>query len=237
MESETKMRSDNLGELIGALSQAQAEFRPIEKNKTVDVMTRTGGTYRFRYATLDAILEAVRKPLADHGLAITQLITLRNGIPILQTLLLHQSGQWVSSEVQIVLTGAGGNQEFGSALSYMRRYAISAILNIASQEDDDANIADGNHIQEVVPQAPVAEKASEQKIPSLISERQLSFVHMLARERGLSHDEVTGMAQAMFGVSSTKDLSRSEASQLIERLQQLPKVQPAPDDLYRKEEE
>lgn len=236
MESE-KMRSDNLEELIGALSKAQAEFKPIEKNRTVDVMTRTGGTYRFRYATLDAILEAVRKPLADHGLAITQLITLRNGIPILQTLLLHQSGQWVSSEVQIVLTGAGGNQEFGSALSYMRRYAISAILNIASQEDDDANIADGNHIQEVVPQAPVAEKASEQKIPSLISERQLSFVHMLARERGLSHDEVTGMAQAMFGVSSTKDLSRSEASQLIERLQQLPKVQPAPDDLYRKEEE
>jgi len=237
MESETKMRSDNLGELIGALSQAQAEFRPIEKNRTVDVMTRTGGTYRFRYATLDAILEAVRKPLADHGLAITQLITLRNGIPILQTLLLHQSGQWVSSEVQIILTGAGGSQEFGSALSYMRRYAISAILNIASQEDDDANIADGNHFQEVVPQAPVTEKASEQKIPSLISERQLSFVHMLARERGLSHDEVTGMAQAMFGVSSTKDLSRSEASQLIERLQQLPKAQPAPDDLYRKEEE
>ncbi len=234
MESETKMRSDNLGELIGALSKAQAEFKPIEKNRTVDVMTRTGGTYRFRYATLDTILEAVRKPLADHGLAITQLITLRNGIPILQTLLLHQSGQWVSSEAQIIHTGA--NQEFGSALSYMRRYAISAILNIASQEDDDANIADGNHIQEVVQQAPV-EKASEQKIPSLISERQLSFVHMLAKERGLSHDEVTGMAQAMFGVSSTKDLSRSEASQLIERLQQLPKAQPAPDDLYRKEEE
>ena len=233
--NEGAMRSDNLGELIGALSKAQAEFKPIEKNRTVDVMTRTGGTYRFRYATLDTILEAVRKPLADHGLAITQLITLRNGIPILQTLLLHQSGQWVSSEAQIIHTGA--NQEFGSALSYMRRYAISAILNIASQEDDDANIAEGNHIQEVVPQAPVAEKASEQKIPSLISERQLAFVHMLARERGLTHDDITNMAQNMFGVSSTKDLSRSEASQLIERLQQLPKVQPAPDDLYRKEEE
>lgn len=138
--------SETLNELAAALAKAQGAFQNPKKNREVKVTSkRTGAQYKFSYATFDEIVDCVRKPLADNGLAFTQGV---NGAAI-TTMLLHASGQWLSTELPIKIGDAdNAAQAMGSAITYAKRYAITAMLGIASEEDDDANAADGNVIDQ-----------------------------------------------------------------------------------------
>jgi hypothetical protein len=123
-----------------ALSKAQAAFPAIPRDKTVTVKTRTGGEYTFKYAPLDTVLAKVREPLAANGLAISQLLD--GGY--LVTLLIHESGQYLEGRTPLPRDPDDTVQAFGSAITYLRRYAIQALLGIATEEDDDGNRASGN---------------------------------------------------------------------------------------------
>lgn len=127
------------GALAAALAKAQGAFPAISRDKEVTVQTKTGGSYKFKYAPLDSILNAVRKPLADNGLAVVQLLDDGD----LVTMLMHESGARLAGRVSIPAV-EGNVQAFGSAITYLRRYSIQAILGIAAEEDDDGNQADGN---------------------------------------------------------------------------------------------
>ena len=130
--------SEPCNELIAALVKAQAKITNPPRSREVVVHTRTGPGYSFKYAPLDTIIEHVRKPLTDNGLWFIQTLQQDNGKYRLCTLLFHSSGQYVRSETPI-LTEGGGNQAFGSALTYMRRYSLEAILGLAAQDDDDSH--------------------------------------------------------------------------------------------------
>src|SRR5262245_2714291 len=82
--------------LNAALAAAQGEFPPIPKDKTVTVETRTGRSYTFSYATLDAILAACRPALTKHGLALSQQLEY-NGQAQLRTELRHADGGVIGS--------------------------------------------------------------------------------------------------------------------------------------------
>jgi hypothetical protein len=225
MEVQTR-RSPDIGELAAALAKAQAAYPEIPRNREVKVRTRAGAEYTFRYATLDTILAGIRKPNADNGLAVSQLIESTNGTAKLQTLLMHSSGQWLLSEAPII--SAGGNQEFGSALAYMRRYTLSAIVNLASQEDDDANIAEGNHVEDV-PATGGEQTATPPAGPRLASEKQRKMIYALSKEKGLDETAMKAMMDAQFGVTSSKELSIRDASTLIDYLQKIAKADPEPE--------
>jgi hypothetical protein len=127
------------GALAAALAKAQGAFPAISRDKEVTVQTKTSGSYKFKYAPLDSILNAVRAPLADNGLALTQLL---DGADLV-TMLLHKDGASLSG--RLPLPHIDGNvQALGSAITYLRRYSIQAILGIAAEEDDDGNGAAGN---------------------------------------------------------------------------------------------
>ena len=129
--------SPAVNELAAALARAQGAFSNPAKD-------RDNPYFGSRYTTLGAVIEATRGPLADNGLSLTQTIGAGAGgerSPILRTRLLHSSGQWIASEVPLFAAGKG-SQAFGSELTYMRRYAVCALLNIAPAEgDDDGNAA------------------------------------------------------------------------------------------------
>jgi hypothetical protein len=119
-----------LGPLALSLSKAQASFPPIVRDKEVAVRS-----YSYKYAPLDAILAAVRDPLATNGLAIAQLL---EGADLL-TLLLHESGASLSARTP--LPPWEGVQQYGSMVTYIRRYALTAMLGIATEDDDDGEAA------------------------------------------------------------------------------------------------
>ncbi len=129
------MKSESIKEITAALAKAQLAFLPIKKIEKVDYMT-TKGRIRYSYAPLSEVIEATRKALSDNGLAITQSTILRDGGIILETLLSHSSGEWRSGELYVGKQDQSP-KDFGSVLTYMRRYGMSAILNVASEDDDD----------------------------------------------------------------------------------------------------
>ena len=118
-------------ELNKALIAFQAEVRDPVKDAS-------NPHFKSRYADLHSVLVAVRPVLARHGLAITQTISVREGQvhPLLETTLLHSSGAYFNSTVPLAVTKAGP-QEFGSVMSYLRRYSLMALLGIAGADDDD----------------------------------------------------------------------------------------------------
>jgi hypothetical protein len=118
------------GSLAGALAKAQLAFPPIVRDKEVAVRS-----YSYKYAPLDAILAAVREPLSSNGLAIAQLL---EG-PDLVTLLLHESGSTLTARTP--LPPWDGVQQYGSMVTYIRRYALTAMLGIATEDDDDGEAA------------------------------------------------------------------------------------------------
>lgn len=145
-------RSADTAKLAAALAAAQKAFAPIPKDREVTVRTKTGGSYKFKYATLDAIRAATMPALAEQGLAITQGLRERGtNLYSMETTLFHSSGEWISNSTPMIIQGREGsppgNQELGSAQSYARRYGWSALLCITADEDDDGNTADGNHIE------------------------------------------------------------------------------------------
>jgi hypothetical protein len=123
---------DGMAGLTAALAKAQAAFPTIVREKEVD-----SRSYKFKYAPLDVVLAAVRGPLSANGLAISQLL---DGDDIV-TLLLHEGGGRLEGRVPLPYKSGDTIQALGSAITYMRRYAIQAILGIAAEEDDDGDRA------------------------------------------------------------------------------------------------
>lgn len=133
-------QSEQIDKLVEALAKAQGAIQNPQKNKRVKV----GESYEFEYADLTAIIDAVKQPLSENGLAYTQTLGPDDQkLYRLTTRLLHSSGQWISSETPLFVD-TGKSQAFGSALTFMKRYALAALLGVAADSDDDANAADGN---------------------------------------------------------------------------------------------
>lgn len=112
----------------------------VEKKGKAPV-TKDGGKLR-SYVKLDDILNTVRQPLANAGLYVEQHLA---GSSVI-TRVVHSSGQYIASRV-VLREWQGQNtnqlQNVGGALTYLRRYAVTAILAIAADEDDDGATADG----------------------------------------------------------------------------------------------
>jgi hypothetical protein len=132
--------SETTATLCAALVAAQGGLKPIAKDGK-------NPAFRSRYATLDGIMETVRPALAAHGLAVVQGVVHPEtgeggrlvGIMV-ETRLIHTSGEWLASVVPVPVA-KGDAHGLGSALSYGRRYGLSALLALSTDEDDDGNAA------------------------------------------------------------------------------------------------
>lgn len=159
-------QSPTIGALAAALAKAQGAMSAPSKNKTVRV-TSQKGSYSFKYSTLDAVMESIRKPLSDNGLSITQGLSIdANGGKVLVTTLMHESGEWISNGVPIEVSSPG-MQPLGSAISYGRRYGISTLISVVADEDDDGNAADGNKA-EVISEKPLTQPSSTTNLATLL---------------------------------------------------------------------
>lgn len=128
------MRSDELKDLIAALTKAQGAMPSVPKDAN-------NPHFNSPYATLDAVWDAVRGPLTSNGLAVVQTVQPHQASWVLLTTLYHTSGQWISGITPLLLDKQTG-QGLGSAMTYSRRYALMAICGVAPADDDDGNAAE-----------------------------------------------------------------------------------------------
>jgi len=132
-------QSENIGQLALALSKVQGKLTHAKKDSKNPFFKST-------YADLGSVLDSCRSLLAEHELAIMQFpgqCFADNELMhmTLTTVLSHSSGEWIKQSMSMPLTKADP-QGAGSCLTYMRRYALSAVLAIyADGSDDDGNAA------------------------------------------------------------------------------------------------
>lgn len=128
-------QSEQINELATALAKAQGQMQHAIKDSV-------NPHFKTKYADLASIIDAIRVPLSENGLSFVQPIRIENGIIVLDTLLLHTSGQWLKSSMIINVDGANRNaiQALGSHITYSRRYSLSSLIGIA-QDDDDGTSA------------------------------------------------------------------------------------------------
>jgi len=126
-------QSENINELLTALSKAQSKIECAIKDKK-------NPFFKSSYADLNSVWEACRDPLTSHGLSVIQTVEGCKDNMILVTLLGHSSGQWIKSYFPMPIQKFDP-QSIGSYITYARRYSLSAIAGICSDEDDDGEKA------------------------------------------------------------------------------------------------
>lgn len=126
-------KSESLKELATAMAKAQGQIKGALKDSA-------NPFFKSKYADLSSVVEAIREPLAAHGLSYVQIAHDAESSAKVETVILHSSGEWLSCGPVSVPVSKADAQGFGSAMTYARRYSLSAAFGVAP-EDDDGNAA------------------------------------------------------------------------------------------------
>lgn len=205
--------SDERNEIAAALAEFTGKVGPVAKTKTGKISGKSKATgndysYEYGYADLSDQREHVRETLTACGLTVTQSVGSDGQQVAIETLLLHKSGQWISSDVLLIPTD-GSAQAQGSAMTYGRRYQYQAILGLAAEDDDDGKAA--------TERAATGTAASRKSGGA--SEAQVKTIWAVAKAIGWDHDKLIAALEAKYGPGAHPDtLTKSQASHIIEGL-------------------
>jgi ERF superfamily len=125
--------SPTITKIAAALVKAQLEMGNAKKESINPFFKKS-------YADLNSVREAVLPALNANGISVIQPTCVVDGKNYVETIMLHETGEYISSLTEIITDKVNDAQRHGSGLSYARRYALSSIANIGA-EDDDANLA------------------------------------------------------------------------------------------------
>lgn len=139
IQSSSQDMSPEIGKLAEALAKAQGAMYPALKDNS-------NPFFKTKYADLSSVWEAARKPLSEHGLSVVQTTEGETTSVTVVTLLLHSSGQWIKGKLKMHPTKPDP-QGIGSAITYARRYALSAMVGVAPEDDDAEAAVRGQGIQ------------------------------------------------------------------------------------------
>ena len=146
-------KSDSITKLATALVKAQSEMG-VAKMNAVNPFLKN------RYADLGSVIDAVKPVLNKHGISYVQHVSALNERVSVETILLHESGEWLGESISLELgieKGKSAAQVAGSIITYLRRYSLAAICGIYADEDTDGNatVSKPEKVEKVVTAAPV----------------------------------------------------------------------------------
>jgi len=151
----------NKSESIKNLAKALADFQGEVQNPK---NTADNPFFKSKYAPLQDILTLVRPIMAKHGLSILQSPSGDGKTITISTVLMHSSGEWIEPDPLVLQAEKATAQGAGSAITYGRRYALSAILGISSEDDDDGNQATKNGNGQAKPFKPPTKETPKPKL-------------------------------------------------------------------------
>ena len=126
--------SESIKQIAEALVSAQKEIRFAAKDST-------NPHFKSKYANINSVIEAVKKPLNDNNIAILQSLSPSDDNKLhLTTRLLHSSGEWIE-DTAVCPIQKQDPQGLGSAISYIRRYSISSLCALYADDDDGQSAA------------------------------------------------------------------------------------------------
>ena len=126
-------KSPQLDQLAAALAKAQSEMEGAKKEST-------NPFFKSSYADLHAVIKSSFPYLSKNGLSVSQGNEVIKGAVCVTTTLMHASGQWMRSKIKLPLAKVDA-QGVGAAVTYGRRYGLSAMVGIAQYDDDAQSIS------------------------------------------------------------------------------------------------
>lgn len=137
----TPAPAGGMGPMYTALAKAQGAFQPIEKNRSVTIDIKNDqkqkiGQYNFRYADLQEIRAKTTPALSENGLCLFQLVTEEGDGTVIRTVLGHSTGAEITAVARLYRDDRD-IKKFGAAITYLRRYIVSALLGVAADDDLD----------------------------------------------------------------------------------------------------
>lgn len=218
--------SESIKEIATALNKAQSQMQNVKK-------TSANPFFKSKYADLAECWETARKPLADNGLSIIQCPEGTGSDVTIETILLHTSGEWISSKLSMKPVKPDP-QGIGSCITYGRRYALCAIVGI-SPEDDDGNQASGKgngngKEQAKAPQQPqtAAPTKTTKKTGKEISDKQRTRLFAISKSNNVSEQQVKAII-LKYGYESSKDIQWPDYEKICNEVESYGKL-PEPDE-------
>lgn len=196
------------GEMLSSFAKFQAELRAAQ-------MDATNPHFQSKYATLASVFDVIRAPLASNGFGVTQRVYSSESKYFIHTMLIHQSGESIDSGEMELRLVKPGMQELGSAITYAKRYQLSALLGVVSDEDDDANRA-----------SDVKTKPTQEKLPVTTPERfkvktisTLPNLVKIAKKKSVSSEDMTALIKKLYNKGTAKELTHEEVSELCDLME------------------
>lgn len=217
----------NKSESITELAKALAVFQKGVKQPLKD---KANPFYKSKYVPLENVVEAITTTAGDHGLSFIQ-YPLNNGNQVgVITILMHSSGEWIESEPIFATPAKNDTQATGSVITYLKRYSLSAIFGITSDEDDDGN--NGTYGNEQPEQQPYQKQQQFQNQSPSLSQYQTGITEPQTKALKAKLNNCSGGNQEQMQVIfvnaleilgfnpslGTKDLSKAQASKVIDYL-------------------
>lgn len=194
-------------ELYNALAKAQAEM----KAATLDAVNPA---FKSRYATLASVIAAIQGPLTRHGIAFSQRVESDLDTVSVETILMGHGSELRCGAVRIPV-GKPGAQAFGSALTYARRYSLSAACCITADDDDDGNGA------QQASEAPAPRQAPPP--PAVLTDRQIEELQIGLFNAGKDDESSVQKLLRSQGVARIEDILQARYPAIIKRLKELEK--------------
>ena len=192
-------KSESIKNIALALSKFQSE---VENPKN----TADNPYYKSKYAPLQDVLNIVRPLLSKHGLSIVQSPSGDGERISIHTMLIHESGEWIEFDPLVLKAEKITPQGAGSAITYGRRYSLSAVLGISSEDDDDANSLE------------TSQQAQKQQRKQL-TDKQVKRLYAIANSAGVSVEDVKRVLMRDYNKTQAADLTKQEYDEICERLQ------------------
>jgi hypothetical protein len=180
--------SEHINELASALAKAQGELQ----DAAID---STNPHFKNDFASLSSTLKTIRPVFSKYGLSVVQgLETEKGPTPetspyVLNTRLMHASGQWIETSLELLLSKQD-MQGVGSANTYARRYTIQTIAGINQEKDDDGNMASLATTQKPSPKTPPPPPLSKPRNETPIGANHVTQLVKLAEEKGMATEEL-----------------------------------------------
>lgn len=207
-------KSESIGELAKALAKFQASVKQPLKDAN-------NPFFKSKYVPLENVVESITESAGALGLSFIQYpVNTDNRVGVI-TILMHESGEWIETEPIYATPAKQDPQATGSAITYLKRYSLSAVFGITSDEDDDGNSNAQQSNQNNYRQQQPRQQANSNNISDAQIKAMKAKLNNLNKHTGIEMQTIYVDTLKQCNIPeqiATKDLSKAQAIKVITAL-------------------
>ena len=204
-------KSETITELSKAFAKTQKEMKQPLKDAN-------NPFFKSKYVPLENVVEAITESASKNGLSFTQYPSSDEaGNVTVGTLVMHESGEWIEYDPIKMKPVKNDPQSIGSAITYAKRYALSAIFGITSDQDDDGNEATQAKKQPAKQQA----QASDPRIDKKLAQGYQQEIIAIGEAKGKQDGSIARWFLQHLNVAEFSQIKQSQVAQAEELLKKL----------------